>query len=179
MYSAFNQNDDGFKGSAAREAAESLKLLAVSVRGVVATTDDDEARQSLLDSTQRALDEALRLLTEAAQGGGKSPQVPGLDSERMIDFICSPALTFYFYFLFCFIFFFKTLQSMLSRLGACAKNVSQALNMVFDCLPSQREIERAIARVDKQFTDALATPGDSSGASFAASQVSENKNNEE
>ncbi|KAL3884759.1 hypothetical protein ACJMK2_024867 [Sinanodonta woodiana] len=65
LLTAAAQGNDEYVGIAARDTAHALRVLVGAVRGVAATTNDQEVRRLIIDSAHDIIDKSRRLLEEA------------------------------------------------------------------------------------------------------------------
>jgi talin len=75
LLTAANQGNESYTGVAARETANSLKILAKSVRGVAAGTSDKGTQDYILQSSKQVMDESVSLIREA-KTSVESPNQP-------------------------------------------------------------------------------------------------------
>ncbi|XP_041355718.1 talin-1-like [Gigantopelta aegis] len=76
LLTAAAQGNEDYVGIAARDTANALKELTSAVRGVAATSQDQEVRQAIISSAHEVLIQSIRLLDEAkkAMGDPSNPE---------------------------------------------------------------------------------------------------------
>ncbi|XP_041458339.1 talin-1-like isoform X4 [Lytechinus variegatus] len=112
LLTAAAQGNENYTGMAARDTANALKNLKGAVRGVVASTDDPEVQEGIIDHAKDVMDKSANLLDEAKKA------LQNLDDPGNQQ-----------------------------RLAQVAKAVSLALNNCVNCLPGQRDVDKAIRAV--------------------------------
>lgn len=69
------QGNDNYTGIAAKDTANALRVLAKSVRGVAATTNDRQLQENLLEHARDVMDKSANLIDEAKKAVN-NPQNP-------------------------------------------------------------------------------------------------------
>ena len=65
LLTAASQGNENYTGSAARDTASALKVLAQAVRGVAATTNDPQLQNNLIECAQDVIDKSANLIEES------------------------------------------------------------------------------------------------------------------
>lgn len=112
LLTAAAQGNENYTGMAARDTANALKNLKGAVRGVVASSNDREVQEGIVDHAKDVMDKSANLLEEAKKA------LQNLDDPGNQQ-----------------------------RLAQVAKAVSLALNNCVNCLPGQRDVDKAIRAV--------------------------------
>lgn len=133
LLTAANQGNENYTGIAARDTSNALQVLTDAARGVAALTKNPQTQEYIIVTAVKVMDQSVSLILEAK----RCVENPSMIHLYMYSEIypCIITLTV------------TGIPNKQMKLAQAAKDVSQALNHMVNCLPGVIEFENAIKSI--------------------------------